>query len=38
VPYDVAFALPDDERIAHVVVMGTLSGHVFDWKAMRWID
>jgi hypothetical protein len=36
VPFDVAFNLPDDERLAYVVVLGTLAGHVFDWQVMRW--
>ncbi len=35
-PYDIAFTLPSDERIAYVIIMGTLSGHIFDWHAMRW--
>ncbi len=37
-PFDVAFSLPDDERLAYVVVFGTLSGHIFDWQTMRWKD
>jgi hypothetical protein len=38
VPYEIAFSLPDDERIAQVIIMGTLTGHVFDWATMRWLD
>jgi len=38
VPYDVAFSLPEDERIAHVIVLGTLSGHVFNWSTFCWND
>ena len=36
VPFDVAFSLPADERMAFVVALGTLDGRVFDWRAMRW--
>ena len=36
VPFDVAFSLPADERMAFVVALGTLDGRVFDWQAMRW--
>jgi hypothetical protein len=36
VPFDVAFSLPPDERLAYVVVLGTLDGRTFDWQAMRW--
>jgi len=36
VPYDVAFSLADDERIAYVIVLGQLAGHRFDWQGMRW--
>jgi len=37
VPFDVAFSLPDDERLAYVVALGTIAGHVFDWGSMRWV-
>jgi len=36
VPFDVAFSLPADERLAWVVVFGELDGREFDWRAMRW--
>lgn len=36
VPFDVAFSLPADERIAFVVTFGTLDGRVFDWEAQSW--
>ena len=36
VPFDVAFSLPDDERLAFVVVIGTLNGGFFDWQTKRW--
>jgi len=38
VPFDIAFALPADERLAFVVALGTLSGLVFDWDSLRWSD
>jgi hypothetical protein len=36
VPYDVAFGLDHAERMAYVVVFGTLEGNRFDWQHMRW--
>ena len=36
VPFDIAFSLSDTERLAFVVVMGTLDGNVFDWDELRW--
>jgi hypothetical protein len=36
VPYDVAFNLDEVERMAYVVVLGELSGLMFDWKQLRW--
>ncbi len=38
VPFDVAFSLPADERLAWVVVIGTLDGRSFDWQAHCWKD
>ena len=37
-PFDVAFSLPGDERLAFVVVMGTLDGRTFDWDRLAWKD
>lgn len=37
-PFDIAFSLPPDERLAFVVVMGTLDGRVFDWDRLGWKD
>ncbi len=37
-PFDVAFALPPDERLAYVVALGTLDGEQFDWRALRWVS
>jgi hypothetical protein len=36
VPFDVAFALPDDERLAYVVAIGTLDGFEYDWDGLQW--
>jgi hypothetical protein len=36
VPFDVAFSLPVDERLAWVVVMGRFDGFDYDWGARRW--
>jgi hypothetical protein len=36
VPFDVAFSLPEDERAAWVIALGTLDGRQFDFTTMRW--
>jgi hypothetical protein len=36
VPFDVAFSLPPEERMAYVVIFGTLDGQEFDWPSLRW--
>jgi len=36
VPFNVAFSLPPDERLAFVVVIGTLAGRSFDWESMSF--
>jgi len=36
VPFDVAFSLPVDERLAWVVAMGRFDGLDYDWSAQRW--
>ena len=35
-PFDIAFALDETERLAFVVAIGTLEGRVFDWSALSW--
>lgn len=35
-PFDVAFSLSPDERMAFVIALGTLDGHQFDWEAHGW--
>jgi hypothetical protein len=37
VPFDVAFSLSDNERLAWVVAMGTLEGRSYDWSSRSWI-
>ena len=36
VPFDVAFSLPPDDRLAWVVALGTLDGGEFDWATLSW--
>jgi len=36
VPLDVAFSLPQEERLAWVVALGTLRGRQFDWMSLSW--
>jgi hypothetical protein len=36
VPFDVAFTLPPDERLAWIVALGTLQGRQFDWQTLSW--
>jgi hypothetical protein len=37
VPFDVAFSLPERERLAWVVIFGTLAGQTFDWSIEKWV-
>lgn len=37
-PFDVAFDLPEDERLAFIVALGTLDGREFDWESLSWKD
>ena len=36
VPFDVAFALGPEERLAFVVALGRLDGREFDFSALQW--
>jgi hypothetical protein len=36
VPFDVAFSLTPEDRLAWVVALGTLDGLTFDFATMRW--
>jgi hypothetical protein len=38
VPFDVAFSLAPDERLAWVVAIGWLDGREFDFATMTWKD
>ena len=39
VPFDVAFSLPREERLAWVVAVGRLTtGRLFDWAGHSWSD
>jgi hypothetical protein len=38
VPFDVAFSLLEEERLAWIVALGTLEGREFDWQICRWKD
>ena len=37
-PFDVAFSLSPEERLAYVVALGRLDGRVFDFAALGWKD
>jgi len=36
VPFDVAFSLEPDERLAWIVVMAGFDGHRYDWERGGW--
>lgn len=36
VPFDVAFSLPPDERLAWMVIFGRFDGGEFDWSTGSW--
>jgi hypothetical protein len=36
VPYDVAFALEPEERLAYMVIMADIDGIGFDWNTRRF--
>ncbi len=38
VPFDVAFSLGERERLAWVVIIGTLHGKTFDWRTETWLE
>jgi len=38
VPFDIAFSLPPEDRMAWVVAIGTLDGRDFDWTRVAWKD
>ena len=36
VPFDIAFSLSNDERVAWLIIMGELEGGVFNWTTGQW--
>jgi hypothetical protein len=38
VPFDVAFSLDAEERLAWIVVLGRLDGGEFDFATLSWKD
>ena len=36
VPFDVAFSLPSEDRLAWIVALGRLDGREFDFSLMEW--
>jgi hypothetical protein len=36
VPFDVAFSLTNNVRVAWLVIMGELDGGEFNWSSLRW--
>lgn len=36
IPFDVAFSLDEDQRLAWVVIIGEFHGGKFDWAARMW--
>jgi hypothetical protein len=38
VPFDVAFSLAEDERVAWIVIMGRFNGLNYDWAERRWMS
>lgn len=38
VPFDLAFSLDCAERLAFIVIMGTLDGQAFDWTKLCWAE
>lgn len=36
VPYDVAFAMDDAERLAHAVTFARFEGNEFNWDTMTY--
>lgn len=37
VPFDIAFSLPPEERLAWIVAFGQLDGERFDFTRMEWM-
>lgn len=37
-PFDIAFSLPAEDRLAWVVALGRLDGGEFDFQTFAWKD
>jgi len=38
VPFDVAFSLPPEDRLAWIAALGRLDGREFDFTRMEWVQ
>lgn len=38
VPFDVAFTMTDEMRLAACVVFGEFEGNQFSWRDMKWME
>ncbi|MDE2197917.1 MAG: hypothetical protein KGJ41_02755 [Rhodospirillales bacterium] len=38
VPFDVAFSLSAEERVAWIVALGRLDGRQFDFGTWQWVE
>jgi hypothetical protein len=36
VPFDVAFSLSNDERVAWIIIYGEIDGGIFNWQTGQW--
>jgi hypothetical protein len=36
IPFDVAFSLPNDERVAWLIICREADGQNFDWNSLSW--
>jgi hypothetical protein len=36
VPFDIAFSLPAEDRLAWIIALGRLDGGEFDFTRMEW--
>ena len=36
VPFDVAFSIPNNLRVAWLIIGGEAEGKVFDWSNLDW--
>lgn len=38
IPFDVAFSLSNNERVAWLIICGEIDGGEFDWSTGNWRD